>query len=229
MMRTTPVSDGVRWCAGVILASAAHVGLLEVASSGLRDRTRDASTKVEAPDWIPVAEAESGSVGPLDATSVRAEAKSASHSLLLAGHREQVGRERRPIGLHAVSADRKPADPGISAPCPVELSRRARARTLIASENPLAARSARLVSNGDLCGDVFPREAKSDKGVVTLSLGVTRTGATTRAVVVLEQPPGQGFGRAARLCSERLRFQPAFDVVGRPVAAKSVVRLHFAR
>jgi periplasmic protein TonB len=42
--------------------------------------------------------------------------------------------------------------------------------------------------------------------------------------------PGLGFGRAARLCAQRTRFEPARNAAGQPIAAQSPpIRVHFYR
>lgn len=92
-----------------------------------------------------------------------------------------------------------------------------------------AARNARLSSSIDVCRDVFPSRAEGDRGMVTVALQITERGAASATNILSEQPSGQGFARAARLCSERLRFDPAIDEAGWPVASRSVVRLRFVR
>ncbi len=93
----------------------------------------------------------------------------------------------------------------------------------------IAIRSPRLLSDPNPCLGVFPRHAECDRGIVTVALDVTKSGAARAPRVLSERPAGQGFGGAARLCSMSLRFYPASDAAGRPVPGSSVVRLRFAR
>ena len=95
--------------------------------------------------------------------------------------------------------------------------------------NGLVARGPRLVPEPNPCRGVFPTNAGCDRAIVTVALDVTESGTPTTPQVLSEQPSGQGFANAARLCSASLRFYPASDGAGRPVAARSVVRLRFAR
>jgi hypothetical protein len=91
------------------------------------------------------------------------------------------------------------------------------------------ARKPRLVAEREPCRGVFPSQADCDRGTVTLAVDVTESGTTAAPRIVSEEPAGQGFASAARLCSANLHFHPASDVEGRPVASSSVVRLRFER
>jgi len=86
-----------------------------------------------------------------------------------------------------------------------------------------------LLAAADPCRDLFPVQAEESAGVVTVAVSVAPTGRTSRARILEESPRGQGFARAAHACSSRLRFRPAIDPAGRPIAANSVVRLRFER
>lgn len=87
----------------------------------------------------------------------------------------------------------------------------------------------RLLADANPCRGMFPARTKRDRAVVTLSLHVTKAGTALKPRILSELPAGEGFAHAAELCSERLRFQPGLDAAGQPIAAASVVRLHFAR
>jgi hypothetical protein len=92
-----------------------------------------------------------------------------------------------------------------------------------------AARGPRLIAAPNPCGSFFPRRAACDLGLVTLALQVTAAGGVAEPRVLSESPTGQGFAEAARLCTTQLRFLPALDAARQPIAARSVVRLRFAR
>lgn len=93
-----------------------------------------------------------------------------------------------------------------------------------------AAHGPQLVTAGaDPCAGLFPWHAEVSRGQVTLELAVDRAGHALPTAVVAESPPEQGFARAARDCARRLRFVAAVNEAGQPVAARSRVRLAFAR
>ncbi|HEY6555833.1 MAG TPA: energy transducer TonB [Polyangiaceae bacterium] len=96
------------------------------------------------------------------------------------------------------------------------------------SDGTLATRAV-LVASTAACNGFFPALAASDDGVVTLSMQVTPSGHAHAGRVLDELPLGEGFGDAARRCLQRVRFQPALDRHGQPVASTSVLRLRFAR
>lgn len=87
----------------------------------------------------------------------------------------------------------------------------------------------RLRVAADPCRGMFPRGAEHDEGSVVVALRVTPSGVPTGPRVLEEFPRGEGFAEAARACLPRLRFEPAADAEGVPVAAESVVRLRFHR
>jgi hypothetical protein len=100
------------------------------------------------------------------------------------------------------------------------------------SESALAvevANKPRLLAEANPCRGMFPERTKRDHGVVTVALQVTKVGAALQPRILSELPAGEGFARAAELCSQRLRFQPGRDAAGQPIATNSVVRLRFAR
>ncbi len=76
----------------------------------------------------------------------------------------------------------------------------------------------------------FPPEADDaglDEARVGLRVSVSADGTVTGAQVT--DDPGHGFGREARRCALRKRWQPAQDRAGRPVDADAVVRVLFER
>lgn len=79
------------------------------------------------------------------------------------------------------------------------------------------------------CRGLFPYAAGSDRGTATVSVDVTGDGSPAHPRIVTEQPMGQGFAAAALACAARLRFEPAVDAHGVPIASTSVVRLRFTR
>jgi TonB family protein len=80
-----------------------------------------------------------------------------------------------------------------------------------------------------VCSGVFPAQARSERGVVTVALRVSTNGRAVATRIVDERPAREGFGGAARHCLGRVRFQPALDASGQAVASTSVLRLRFAR
>jgi hypothetical protein len=79
------------------------------------------------------------------------------------------------------------------------------------------------------CADLFPFSAESEHGVVELAVKVSHTGYGSVEGVRASSPDGQGFEQAARACATRLRFAPAIDAGGEPMASLSVIRLRFDR
>lgn len=74
----------------------------------------------------------------------------------------------------------------------------------------------------------FPAAARAqgiERAVVTVAVDVTARGAVHTARIVRD--PGDGFGVAARACVLKARFAPAEDDLGRPIAAKVVIRVVF--
>jgi protein TonB len=64
---------------------------------------------------------------------------------------------------------------------------------------------------------------------VTLTVVVRADGGVSSASVVSESPAGQGFGKAARACIQRKRFEPSLDRSGTAVAAATTIKLRFVR
>lgn len=81
----------------------------------------------------------------------------------------------------------------------------------------------------DACAGFYPSEADADSGAVTLTVVVRADGAVSSSAVVSESPAGQGFGKAARACLQRKRFEPSLDRAGTPVAAATTIKLRFVR
>jgi protein TonB len=80
------------------------------------------------------------------------------------------------------------------------------------------------------CSD-FPEEADTaqiDEAYVMIQVDVDANGRAVSAKVL--QDPGNGFGRQAKLCAMRQRFQPALDRSGNPVPGPTkAFRVHFSR
>ncbi len=80
------------------------------------------------------------------------------------------------------------------------------------------------------CSD-FPAEADTaqvDEAYVMIQVDVDANGRAVAAKVL--QDPGSGFGRQAKMCAMRQRFQPALDRSGNPVAGSTKpFRVHFSR
>lgn len=81
----------------------------------------------------------------------------------------------------------------------------------------------------DACAGFYPSEADADSGAVTLTVVVRADGGVSSASVVSESPAGQGFGKAARACIQRKRFEPSLDQSGTAVAAATTIKLRFVR
>lgn len=79
------------------------------------------------------------------------------------------------------------------------------------------------------CVGFYPSEASVDSGAVTLTLVVRADGRVASALVVSETPAGEGFGKAARACLERQRFEPSLDRAGLAVTAPATIKLRFTR
>lgn len=103
---------------------------------------------------------------------------------------------------------------------------KARADGIVAAAN-LSRRATLTALNP--CAGFYPSEATSDAGAVTLTLVVRADGAVASAVVVSETPSGEGFGKAARTCLERKRFEPSLDLAGVAVTAATTIKIRFVR
>lgn len=76
----------------------------------------------------------------------------------------------------------------------------------------------------------FPEEADDDglnHGVVTLSVTIGSSGSVED--VAVKSDPGHGFGREARRCALRKRWQAGRDRAGNPVAATRLLNVRFER
>ena len=81
----------------------------------------------------------------------------------------------------------------------------------------------------DPCRGFFPQGAQTNRGEVSVIVTVRDQGAVVRTEIESETPLGQGFGSAARACLAKQRFEPALDDAGNPTAARTRVRITFAR
>jgi protein TonB len=76
----------------------------------------------------------------------------------------------------------------------------------------------------------FPEEADDDgmdHGVVTLSVTISASGSVD--TVAVKGDPGHGFGREARRCALRKRWQAGRDRAGNPIAATRLLNVRFDR
>ncbi len=87
----------------------------------------------------------------------------------------------------------------------------------------------RLVPGSARCADLFPYDARSERGLVTVTVFVDATGRGSFREVSDASPQDQGFEEAARFCAERLRFLPGRDEHGDSVSSTTRVRLTFQR
>lgn len=97
---------------------------------------------------------------------------------------------------------------------------------LVAPEN-LSRRA--TLNERDACAGFYPSEADADSGAVTLRVIVRADGVVSSSSVTSETPAGQGFGKAARACLQKKRFEPSLDRAGTPVAAATTLKLRFVR
>jgi protein TonB len=81
----------------------------------------------------------------------------------------------------------------------------------------------------DPCRGFFPQGAQTNRGEVSVIATVRDQGSVVRTEIESEAPLGQGFGAAARACLTKQRFEPALDDAGKPTAARTRVRITFAR
>lgn len=91
-------------------------------------------------------------------------------------------------------------------------------------------RGASLVNKGNLERCPFPSEADAeqiDDAYVTIEVRV-RPDGTAETVSIL-QDPGHGFGREARKCALREKYNSALDIDGNAIPGASRVRFHFQR
>jgi hypothetical protein len=62
-----------------------------------------------------------------------------------------------------------------------------------------------------------------------LRLFIDGVGHVLGSEALQEAPQGQGFGAAAKACAPHLRFAPARDSSGQPVAGEARISLRFRR
>jgi hypothetical protein len=95
---------------------------------------------------------------------------------------------------------------------------------------PLAdlSRKPRL-DEADPCRGFFPRSASDDDAHVSLRVVIGKNGRVTSAQLLSENPPGQGFGAAAKSCLLEKRLSPALDRDGNPAATATRINLRFTR
>jgi hypothetical protein len=91
------------------------------------------------------------------------------------------------------------------------------------------ARGPGLLARGDICSRYFPSHAHANLGRVQISVQVDAAGHARASRVLLESPLGNEFGSAARACAAALRFVPAIDRRGAPVAGEAKLELRFRR
>ncbi len=85
------------------------------------------------------------------------------------------------------------------------------------------------LEESDPCRGYFPNQADADHGEVTVKLLISEAGEVRRVSVLSEQPPGQGFGRAAHECLKKKRFVPARTADDSATAAEAPVNVRFSR
>jgi hypothetical protein len=92
-----------------------------------------------------------------------------------------------------------------------------------------ASRAPSLIAAGNPCRGYFPSTARADHGRVQIRVGVDVTGHASDSQILIESPVGQEFGSAARACAAALRFEPAADGLGAPIAGVAKLELRFDR
>ena len=95
---------------------------------------------------------------------------------------------------------------------------------------PDRSRPASFVNAGEWLNAPFPPEADSaqvDDAYVTIRVNVQPDGRAGSVVVVAD--PGNGFGREAVRQALRMKYNPAFDHEGRPIATTYTTRVHYSR
>lgn len=91
-------------------------------------------------------------------------------------------------------------------------------------------RSARIKNLANLERCPFPAEADAeqiDEAAVTIEVKVAVEGKAETVTIV--QDPGHGFGREAKRCALREKYEPALNVDGTPVPGSYRVRFRFSR
>jgi protein TonB len=99
-----------------------------------------------------------------------------------------------------------------------------------AGNGPDRSRPASLAGSKDWKCD-FPPEAdvdQVDQAFVVVQVATRSDGSPERVNIL--QDPGHGFGRAARLCAMKERYDPALDREGNPIAGSTKsIRIRFER
>jgi protein TonB len=105
------------------------------------------------------------------------------------------------------------------------------AAPVVAATGPDRSRRPGLSGGRDWsCGNNWPAEADAeqiDEAYVTVEIAVATDGRPTQVNVL--QDPGHGFGREAKRCAMRERFEPGLDRDGRPISDKLRVRIRYNR
>ncbi|HMJ11913.1 MAG TPA: hypothetical protein VK524_10895 [Polyangiaceae bacterium] len=223
-------TERLRLSCGIGLALAAHVALGFLAlQSELPQLTRPAAPL----HWVELAERDP------EATAQPAAARAALQSSRTEAAPRTQPRVRRvsvnrtspmqqPLATPAPERIAAPLGGGGSKALAAAYGSGSDALAKVAAAGTPSARAV-LIADSAACTGIFPTAANSERGVVTVALRVAATGRASGARLLDERPLGEGFGGAARQCLERVRFQPALDRLGRPVASESVLRLRFAR
>lgn len=86
-----------------------------------------------------------------------------------------------------------------------------------------------LLASQDPCRGFFPAAARVDHAAVRIRVEVDAAGHTRASHVLAESPGGQQFRSAARACAAALRFAPAADLDGSPIAGVAKLELRFDR
>lgn len=85
------------------------------------------------------------------------------------------------------------------------------------------------LGNPNACKGFFPSDADDDSGQVQVLVTVAPTGQVTTANVLLENPKGQGFGKAARTCLLSTKLSPGLDAEGKPTTKSLPISIKFIR
>jgi hypothetical protein len=85
------------------------------------------------------------------------------------------------------------------------------------------------LDESDPCRGYFPRSATDDDARVSLHVVIDKGGRIASTVVLSEDPPGQGFGAAAKVCLRTKQLTPALDRDGNPAATAIRINLRFTR
>ena len=75
----------------------------------------------------------------------------------------------------------------------------------------------------------FPADAKVDEASVRMRVIVEESGEPTDPFVLKEEPPGQGFGKAAQKCLWGARFRPGADQNQAAIRSEIEIVVRFLR